>query len=328
MSENRGSYEVINESGKFLARITGKQMFNALSKEDYPAVGDWVSVTELNNNRAIINAILPRKTIIKRKHGDKDKIGKRTEVQIIGTNIDVAFIVESIDRDYNLNRFERYLAIVKEEEIKPVIVINKTDLISKEELEIIISQIKERFGNIDIVLTSTLNNQGLDELKSFIKKGKTYCFLGSSGVGKSSLINSLIGEDVIKTGGISNYSGRGKHVTTSREMYFLKNGGIVIDNPGIREVGVTEVNTGINDVFNEIAELGKKCKYSDCTHVSEPGCEVLKALEEGKIDKEKYENYINLKKESEYYEMSDFEKRKKDRDFGRFINKSKKYFNK
>jgi ribosome biogenesis GTPase len=135
MSENRGSYEVINESGKFLARITGKQMFNALSKEDYPAVGDWVSVTELNNNRAIINAILPRKTIIKRKHGDKDKIGKRTEVQIIGTNIDVAFIVESIDRDYNLNRFERYLAIVKEEEIKPVIVINKTDLISKEELE-------------------------------------------------------------------------------------------------------------------------------------------------------------------------------------------------
>jgi ribosome biogenesis GTPase len=150
--------------------------------------------------------------------------------------------------------------------------------------------------------------------------------LGSSGVGKSSLINSLIGEDVIKTGGISNYSGRGKHVTTSREMYFLKNGGIVIDNPGIREVGVTEVNTGINDVFNEIAELGKKCKYSDCTHVSEPGCEVLKALEEGKIDKEKYENFINLKKESEYYEMSDFEKRKKDRDFGRFINKSKKYF--
>lgn len=328
MSQNRGSYEVINEKGKFLAKVTGKQMFNAFSKEDYPAVGDWVVIDKINNNQAIIHSVLPRKTTIKRKHGDKDKIGKRTEIQIIGTNIDVVFIVESVDRDYNLNRFERYLITIKDQEIKPVIVLNKIDLISKEELELIKNQIKERFHNIDIILTSTLNEQGLNELKSFIEKGKTYCFLGSSGVGKSSLINKLIGEDIIKTGEISDYSGRGKHVTTSREMYFLKDGGIVIDNPGIREVGITDVDIGIDDLFNEITELGKMCKYGDCTHVNEPGCEVLKALKEGRIDKDKYENYINLKKETEYYEMSDFEKRKKDRDFGRFINKSKKYFNK
>lgn len=322
-SENRGSYEVINQNGRFIAKITGKQMLNASSREDYPAVGDWVLITELNQEQALIHGILPRKTIIKRKHGDKDRVSNRIEVQVIATNIDVAFIVESVDRDYNLNRFERYLAIIEDQGIKPVIILNKIDLISKEDIDLIISQIKKRFNDIDIILTSTLNDEGLDELRSYILKGKTYCFLGSSGVGKSSLINKLIGEDSIKTGEISKYSNRGKHVTTSREMYFLKNGGIVIDNPGIREVGLINVDTGIENLFDEIIELGKGCKYSDCTHTNEPGCEVLKALKEGKIDEAKYHNYINLKKEAEYYEMSDFEKRERDRNFGKFIKRAK-----
>lgn len=139
-SENRGSYRVINENGEFLAKITGKQIFNALSKEDYPAVGDWVAITDLNNNQAIINAILPRKTIIKRKHGRDDK---KTETQVIGTNIDVAFIVESIDRDFNLNRIERYFAIAIDGGVKPVIIINKIDLIFEEDLNLKINQIKK-----------------------------------------------------------------------------------------------------------------------------------------------------------------------------------------
>ena len=323
-SEHRGSYGTINQNGRFLAKVTGKQMLDASSREDYPAVGDWVIITELGEGQAVIHKILPRRTIIKRKRGDKDKVGVKTEVQVIGTNIEVAFIVESINRDYNLNRFERYFAITKDQGIKPVIILNKIDLISKEELDLIVSQIKERFNDVDIILTSILAETGLDELKAYIKKGKTYCFLGSSGVGKSSLINKLIGSNAIKTGDISEYSNRGKHVTTSREMYFLESGGIVIDNPGIREVGITDVSTGIEESFDEIFELSKGCKFNNCTHVNEPGCEVLKAVKEGRLDEGKYNNYINLKKESEFHEMSDLEKREKDKSFGKFIKKAKK----
>ncbi|MFA5178479.1 MAG: ribosome small subunit-dependent GTPase A [Candidatus Paceibacterota bacterium] len=327
-SENRGSYEVINQNGRFLAKITGKQILDACSREDYPAVGDWVLVTELGEGQAVIQKILPRKTIIKRKRGDKDKIGSRVEIQVIGTNIDVAFIVESVNRDYNLNRIERYFAITKDQGIKPVVILNKIDLISKQELDLIVVQTKERFNDLDVILTSTLNKKGLEELKTYLEKGKTYCFLGSSGVGKSSLINKLIGSNAIKTGDISKYSDRGKHVTTSREMYFLENGGIVIDNPGIREVGLANVSTGIDDSFEEIFEIGKKCKYKNCTHTNEPGCEVLKAVKQGKLDENKYNNYLNLKKESEFYEMSDFEKREKEKSFGKFIKNAKKDFKK
>ena len=322
-SEHRGSYEVVNQNGRFLAKITGRQMFDASSREDYPAVGDWVMITELGEGQAVINGILPRKTVIKRKYGDKNRAGNKGDIQIIGANIDAAFVVESVDRDYSLNRFERYFAILKDQGIRPVIILNKTDLIPGEQLEAIISEIKERFDNADVISTSAFNEAGIDQLRMYIEKGKTYCFLGSSGVGKSSLINKLIGEDAIKTGEISGYSGRGRHTTTSREMYFLKSGGIVIDNPGIREVGLADVSSGIEDLFEDIIELGKGCKYNNCTHFSEPGCMVLKSVKEGKIDEERYNNYMNIKKESDYYEMSDLEKREKDRSFGKFIKKAK-----
>ncbi|MDD5222007.1 MAG: ribosome small subunit-dependent GTPase A [Patescibacteria group bacterium] len=272
---------------------------------------------QLDKERAVIHGILPRKTIMKRKYSNKN------DVQVIATNIDVAFVVESIDRDYNLNRLERYFAIAKDGGIKPAIIMNKIDLISKEELDLKVSQIKNRFTDIDFILTSIINDKGLDELKKYITKGKTYCFLGSSGVGKSSLINKLLEKNIIKTEGISSYSGRGKHITTGREMYFLENGGIVIDNPGMREVGMTDTSAGIDSFFDEITALAKKCKYIDCMHIHEPGCEVLSALKSGKLSKDQYSNYINLKKEAEYYEMSKTEKREKERQFGKFIKKAK-----
>lgn len=322
--EHKGAYEVANEKGEFLAKITGKQMFNASSREDYPAVGDWVAITELDKEKAVIHKILPRKTVIKRKYGDRNRAGDKTETQVIGANIDVALVVESIDRDYNLNRFERYFALAKDGGVQPAIILNKTDLIPKEELDVKLAELKERFIDIDIILTSTVNNEGLDELKKYILVGKTYCFLGSSGVGKSSLINKLLEEETIKTGGISSYSGRGKHVTTGREMYFLESGGIVIDNPGMREVGMLDTSAGIDSFFDEIALLAKNCKYNDCMHMHEPGCAVLAALEAGKLDEEKYKNYVGLKKEAEYYAMSSFEKREKDKSFGKFLKKAKK----
>lgn len=318
ITEHRGVYKVKNTDGEYSAKITGKQMFDALSREDYPAVGDWVVIQKLDEENAVIQKILPRKTIIKRKYNN------RNEIQVIATNIDVAFVIESVDRDYNLNRFERYFTIAENGGIKPGIILNKIDLISKKELNLKLAEIKNRFNNIDIFLTSVATNKGLKELNKHILKGKTYCFLGSSGVGKSSLINKLIGENIIKTEDISSYSGRGKHATTNRQMYFLENGGIVIDNPGMREIGMTDIGQGIDNFFNEISNLAKNCKYVDCTHVHEPGCEVLNAVKLGKLNKAKYSNYINLKKEADYYEMNEIEKREKDKKFGKFINKTKK----
>jgi ribosome biogenesis GTPase len=172
-------------------------------------------------------------------------------------------------------------------------------------------------------LTSATTKQGLNELMNYITRGKTYCFLGSSGVGKSSLINMLMKKNTIKTREISDFTGRGRHTTTSRGMYFLENGGIVIDNPGIREVGIADSDTGIENVFDEITLLSHDCKYSDCTHIHEPGCAVLQAIRDGKLDEDKYRNYIKLKKENEFYEMTDLQKRKKDRKFGQFRKKAK-----
>lgn len=316
--EYRGVYKVKNSDHIYLARVTGKRMFEAGSREDFPAVGDWVAISEADKEQAVIQAILPRRTIIKRKSSGKN------EVQVIATNIDVALVVESIDRDFNLNRFERYFAIAKDGGIKPAIVLNKIDLISQEELDLIRGQIKDRFGEVDLIFTSIVTNERLDDLKKYIKKGQTYCFLGSSGVGKSSLINKLLGKDTIKTEVVGSRTIRGKHTTTNREIYFLENGGIVIDNPGMREVGMTDTDAGIDDLFDEITNLAKKCRFVDCTHVHEPGCEVLSALEAGRLNADRYSNYINLKKESEYYEMTDLERRQEDRQFGKFLKKAKK----
>jgi len=318
ISEHKESYRVRDINGEYLAKITGKQIFNATKREDYPAVGDWVAITMSDEETATIHQTLKRKTVLSKKYSNKE------DNQIIATNIDVAFVVESIDKDYSLNRFERYFVLINEGRIKPVIIINKIDLISKEDLNIKIEEIKNRFNDVDIITTSIINEKGLDELINYIEKGKTYCFLGSSGVGKSSLINKLLKINKIKTGEISNATGKGKHTTTNREMHFLDNGGILIDNPGTREVGMISANNGIENIFDQITSLSRKCKYRDCTHTHESGCAVLKALEKNELDKEKYLNYIKLKKETEYYEMNDFEKREKDRKFGKFIKKSLK----
>lgn len=318
IGEHKGAYRVKNEHGEFLARVTGRHMFHAKKREEYPAVGDWVEIEEHADGRATILGILPRKTVLKKKHSH------RQDIQIIATNIDEAFIIESLDRDYNLNRFERYLVLANEGGITPVIVLNKTDLVPADNLAEKIKEIQDRFGDIEVVLTSTKTDRGLDTLLAHIEKNRTYCFLGSSGVGKSSLINKLLGENIIKTGETSATLDRGRHTTTAREMYFLENGGIVIDNPGTREVGIAEAKTGLANVFGEITRLAKKCRYADCTHTKEPDCAVIKAARDGKLDEAKYENYLKLKKENEFYEATDFERRKKDRTFGKFVKKALK----
>ena len=316
IAEHREAYKVTGTNGEFTAKISGKLHFHSSKREDYPAVGDWVAITQVDRENATIDAILPRKTILRKKFSDKPGI------QVIAANLDTAFIVEDVDRDYNLNRFERYLVLAKEGAIEPVIVLNKTDLISPEELETKIRQLSQRFPDTAVIATCITTEKGIEGLVNSIQKGKTYCFLGSSGVGKSSLINKLLGSNLIKTTEVSLYSGRGKHCTTSRHLYTLKNGGIVIDNPGIREVGIADAASGVDGVFGEIAAAAKKCRYADCTHNHEPGCAVQQAVRDEKIDAKKLAHYMKLTKETKHYAMTDYEKRKKDRTFGKFVKKA------
>lgn len=322
IAEYKEAYRVKNTANEYLARITGRQMFKATTREDYPCVGDWVAIKERNTREAVIHKLLPRKTVLRRKYSNK------SGAQLIGANIDTAFIIESMDKDYNLNRFERYFTMVDEGHIQPVIVLNKIDLITDAELDLKVAQLKNRFKGIDAIPISALTSQGLSELMAYIEKGRTYCFLGSSGVGKSSLINKLLGTDNIKTNIINLITGQGQHTTAGRNMYFLSNGGMVIDNPGMKEIGLTDANAGIANVFEEIIALAAKCKYKNCSHTNESGCAVLAALKSGKLDKEQYANYVRLKKEAKYYEMTEVEKRRKDRKFGRFVKKAQQQLKK
>jgi ribosome biogenesis GTPase len=315
IAEHREAYTVQNVHGEYFAKITGKQMYTAEQRDDYPAVGDWVAITELEQNKAVIRGILPRKSVLKRKYSDKQ------DNQIVATNIDTTFITESMDRDYNLNRIERFLVLARESNITPVIILNKIDLISEDELNERIHHIQNRCAGVEIISTSTVTNQGIADLKSSITRGKTYCFLGSSGVGKSSLINTLLGQNEIKTNEISASIERGKHTTTTREMYLLEEGGVLIDNPGTREVGMASADTGLENVFDEIHRLSRDCKFSDCTHTGEPGCAVVKAINEKVLDEDRFANYKKLKKESDFYKLTEVEKREKDRKFGKYVKK-------
>ncbi len=323
IAEHKGIYYVKNAKGEFQARVTGRQMYTAVTREDYPAVGDWVVINMIDVNQAIITQILPRKTIIRKSVASR-KSPNKMKSQIIAVNIDTAFVVESVDRDYSLNRFERYFTLIEDGKVAPAIIINKVDLIEENDLKEKIAEIRDRFKNCPVISTSTTTEEGLGDLKRSLCAGKTYSFLGSSGVGKSSLINALIGEKVVQTGEISINTGRGKHVTTHREMYLLNNGAVVIDNPGMREVGSATSEAGVKATFTEIEDLAINCQFSDCTHIHEKGCAVLEAVQSGMFDRERYDNYIQLKKETEHYEMTDYEKRDKDKKFSKFVKNSVK----
>ncbi|MBU4134657.1 ribosome small subunit-dependent GTPase A, partial [bacterium] len=268
----------------------------------------------------------------------------------IGANIDVGFVVQSVDRDYNLNRLDRYLTAIINCRIIPVLILHKTDLISEEELRAKISMVKKRFAALHTIPTSRMTKQGINILMKFIRKGLTYCFIGSSGVGKSSLINSLLGKETLEIGALSDYTKKGTHTTCSRSLLVLGNGGIVIDNPGMREFGIAgdtreaagaegvsgrsvssagaeSVSSAMTDapwragpdgVFDKIENLALKCKYSNCSHGGEAGCAVKDALDSGELDNKKYLSYIKLKKEIQRNTMTKFEKITKDKKFGKF----------
>jgi ribosome biogenesis GTPase len=245
-------------------------------------------------------------------------------IQIIAANIDYAFLVQAVDRDHNINRLERYLTLCHSSRVKPIIVLTKTDLTDESRTNEIISSIKARIKNVPVIAISNETQQGFDELDTFIKKGKTYCMLGSSGVGKSTLLNNLAGRTIMSTDTISQSTSKGKHVTSHRELVMLKNGGLLIDNPGMREVGIADALNGLEITFDIIVSLAQKCKFKDCTHTSEIGCRVIEAVEKGEIDSASYENFLKMEKERAYFESTVQERRLKDRKFGKMIKNYKK----
>jgi ribosome biogenesis GTPase len=312
---HKDSYEITNGENFILAELVGKLMFGAESSLDYPAVGDWVLAHFYNENTfAIIHEILPRKSLLKRKTP-----GKKIDFQLIAANIDTAFIMQSLDADFNLNRLERYMVMINEGNIQPIVLLSKSDLMTHTEIESKMNEIKKNMPHVQVLPFSNENGNRLDDVKRLLNPSQTYCLLGSSGVGKTTLLNNLIGESLFKTKTIREKDGKGRHATTYRQLIILDSGAMIIDTPGMRELGNMAVDSGLTDTFNEITILAEQCRYNDCRHINETGCAVLAALEEGTISEKRYQNYIKMKKESDYYEMSYLEKRKKDKAFGKFV---------
>lgn len=320
--EHRERYIVKTLQGDFDAEITGTMRFNAQSREDFPAVGDWVALTTYDGGFAIIHAILPRFSTLQRQ-----AVGQFGAIQIIATNIDYAFLVQAADRDFSINRLERYLTICNSSNVTPIIIITKTDLIDAQLLSEIENSIKSRVEGIPLIAVSNTTKSGFEKISALIEKGKTYCLLGSSGVGKSSLLNNLSGKEMMKTGEISESIKRGKHVTSHRELIVLENGGILIDNPGMREVGIADTDDGLETTFDMIVRHSKNCRFRDCTHTNEKGCSVLEAFNAGEIDSESYENYLKMEREKAHFESTIEDKRKKEKAFGKMVNNYKKDIN-
>ena len=318
---HKDSYAISDGEHELQAELVGKLMYAAASPLDYPAVGDWVLVNFFDDHTfAIIHEVLPRKSLLKRKTP-----GKKIEFQLIGANIDVAFIVQSLDANFNLNRLERYLVMINEGHIEPAVLLSKSDLLSSEEIAARVAEIKKVMPDLAVHAFSNKNESGLDHIKALLKSGMTYCLLGSSGVGKTTLLNNLIGESRFETKTVRNKDGKGRHATTARQLIMIDGGAMVIDTPGMRELGNFAVEKGLDETFAEIAELSQMCQFSDCTHGNEKGCAVLAAVAEGRLSGQRYDNYIKMSRESAYHEMSYLEKRQKDRQFGKFVKSVMKH---
>lgn len=321
---NRDNYLIRNEVAEIPAEITGKLMYSAESNLAFPTVGDWVYVQYFNQGTlAIIHEILPRRSLLKRKVA-----GKNIEYQLIAANIDTAFIMQSLDLNFNLRRLERYLIMANNSNIEPVILLSKRDLIPTTDLEQNIMAVRSMNPDYEIFAFSNKTGEGIEEIQKLIKPGRTYCLLGSSGVGKTTLLNRLIGQDLFVTGAIREKDGRGRHITARRQLTILEQGGLIIDTPGMRELGNIGVDLGIKETFTDIISLAQNCRFKNCTHTNESGCAVIQAVAEEKLNSGRYQNYLKIRKESEYNEMSYLEKRKKDKKFGKMVNEAKKIINK
>jgi ribosome biogenesis GTPase len=289
--EQKNFFKLHDGKNEFWSKLSGKFFLDAVNRIDLPAVGDWVLARKENeDDEALIEFVLPRKTTLIRKVS-----GKVIEEQIIATNIDIVFIFMSLNQDFNLRRLERYIALVHSSNAKPIIILSKTDLVDdyKDKLE----QVKDIAQDIEIIPTSKITGENISLVKDKIKKGITVSLIGSSGVGKSSMINAIVGEEILKTKEIRKSDDKGVHTTTARSMIFLPNAGMIIDTPGIREVHLWEEDESLEEAYNDIEEIALNCKFRDCTHQNEPNCAVKQAVKDGILEEKRYQNYVKLKNE-------------------------------
>ena len=290
-------YRVVNEAGEWIAKPTGKFTFETLTKKDYPAVGDWVLMTTYpDEGKAMIHQVLDRKSVFIRQAS-----GLKTEDQVLASNIDFVFLVNALDDDFNVRRLERYLLLAYESRATPVIILTKLDLCI--DLEEKLKEVETiTFGAVPVIAVDSLEGVGLEDVRGLISEGVTIALLGSSGVGKSTLLNALMGEEVQETAGVREDDSKGRHTTTHRELFMLPDGGLVIDTPGMRELQVSGGSASMDTTFADIEGLISGCRFSDCGHRSEPGCKVKEALADGSLDYDRYRSYQKLERELAYQE--------------------------
>ena len=289
-------YSVFCSSGELSAKISGKLVHKASGREDFPVVGDWVAIKpNSTEQKATIHRILPRRSAFIRKEA-----GKRTEPQVVAANIDTVFMVCGLDGDFNPNRIERYLAVAWESGAKPVVVLNKTDICA--DVDDAVATVESLVPGIPVLPMSAIKNIGVDTLCAHIRFGETVAFLGSSGVGKSSLVNALLGMERQRVRTVRGDDSRGRHTTVHGQLFVLPEGGVLIDTPGLRELQLWSDNEGLARAFDDIKELSSQCRFKNCRHDTEPGCAVRQALEDGTLTDRRWQSYMKLKNELSHLE--------------------------
>lgn len=291
---HREQYKIITEQGENTAKLKGSIFYNGEQNNIYPAIGDFVLVKQNPQGEDIIYKVLERKSKFSRMDSFNEK------EQVVATNFDYVFIMTSLNYDFNIKRIERYLTAAWQSGAIPVIILTKADLCS--DYKYYEAELEKVAIGVPVVVVSSFTGEGLNELKNYIKPLETIVFLGSSGVGKSSLINAIAGDDIMKVNDIREDDSKGRHTTTHRQLVMLKNGTMIIDTPGMRELGMWMVSDGLDTTFADIEEIASRCKFRDCSHESEPGCGVKEALESGELSIERWGNYIKLKKEVKFAE--------------------------
>lgn len=299
---------IVTEEAELAAEVSGRFRHGASGPADYPAAGDWVAARPAGGGRAVIEAVLARRSAFTRKAA-----GEAVEAQIVAANVDTAFLVSGLDGDFNLRRIERYVTTAWSSGARPVVVLNKADL--RADLEEVRAEAAAVAPEVPVVAVSARGGKGLEALTPFLVPGMTVALLGSSGVGKSTIINRLLGEERFRTAEVSDGpGGRGRHTTTERELVRLPGGALLIDTPGLRELGLWADDEGLDRTFDEIDRLAARCRFPDCGHEQEPGCAVREAVEAGAVAVERWESYLKLRRELRFLELKKDEKTRRQRE--------------